>query len=77
MAEMSEAVERESLRAGNNFFEGSMQVDIEDWQTNLKKFTITVFWEEVPEGSVTGELEARTFEKTFFFHKNSHYELLE
>jgi len=77
MTEMTEAVERESLREGNNFFDGSIQVDIENWQTNLKKFTVTVFWEEVPEGSTTGEREARTFEKTFFFHKNSRYELLE
>jgi quinol-cytochrome oxidoreductase complex cytochrome b subunit len=77
IAEMAEAAERESLREGNNFFEGKMNVKIENWQTNLKKFTVTVFWEEVPEGSATNERVERTFVKTFYFHQNSHYELLE
>lgn len=77
MREMAEAVERESAKPDNNFFNGKITIDIEPWQTNLKKFTVTVIWDEVPEGSTTGQLEERTFEKVFFFHKDSNYELLE
>jgi ubiquinol-cytochrome c reductase cytochrome b subunit len=77
MHEMEEAVDRESVKADNNFFNGSMTVDVEPWQTDLKKFTLTVDWEEVPEGSTTGELEEASFGKTFYFHRNSNYELLE
>ena len=77
MHEMEDAVERESVKPDNNFFNGSMTVDVEPWQTDLKKFTLTVDWEEVPEGSTTGELEEASFGKTFYFHRNSNYELLE
>lgn len=77
MAEMEEAVSRESARPDNNFFNGHMNVTVEQWQTDLKRFTAAVFWEEIPEGSTTGELEERSFEKTFYFHRNSNYELLE
>ena len=77
MEEMEIAVTRESNKVDNNFFDGRMNVSIEEWQTNLKKFTVTVLWKEVPEGSTTGELEERTFEKTFYFHRDSSYELLE
>jgi hypothetical protein len=75
MAEMHEAVERESSRGNNNFFKGRMNVNVENWQTDLKRMTITVFWEEVPEGG--GERVERNYLKTFFFHKGSGYELLE
>jgi len=77
MEEMEVAVTRESAKSNNNFFKGHMNVTIEQWQTGLKKFTATVFWEEVPESSTTGELEERSFERTFYFHRNSNYELLE
>jgi quinol-cytochrome oxidoreductase complex cytochrome b subunit len=75
MAEMREAVERESSRGDNNFFKGRLNVNVENWQTDLKRMTITVFWEEVPEGG--GERVERNYLKTFFFHKDSGYELLE
>ena len=75
MAEMKEAVDREGAKPDNNFFAGDVNLKIEDWQTDLKKLTVTVFWEEVPEGG--GEREARTFEKVFFIHRESNYELLE
>lgn len=77
MHEMEEAVTRESAVPDNNFFNGKINVTIEQWQTNLKRFTVTVMWDEVPEGSSTGQLEERTFEKTFYFHRDSNYELLE
>ena len=75
--EMREAAHRESERPGNNFFEGSITVDIEQWQTDLKRLTMTVHWQEVPEGSTTGEREERDFSKIFFFHKDSNYTLLD
>jgi hypothetical protein len=74
---MEEAVHRESEKPDNNFFNGSMQVRIEQWQPDLKKLTTTVLWEEVPEGSTSGELEERTFLKEFYFHQDSNYTLLE
>ena len=74
MAEMKEAAERESSKGTNNFFESKMNVTIEDWQANLKRMTITVFWREVPEGG--GDLTERNEAKTFYFHKHSNYELL-
>jgi quinol-cytochrome oxidoreductase complex cytochrome b subunit len=74
MAEMQEAAERESTKGTNNFFESKMNVTIEEWQTDLKRMTITVFWEEVPEGG--GERKARDEAKTFYFHRHSNYELL-
>jgi hypothetical protein len=77
MHEMEEAVHRESERVDNNFFEGSLQMDIEQWQPNLKRMTITVFWKEVPETSTTGELVENTFRKVFYFHEQSDYTLLE
>jgi hypothetical protein len=75
--EMEEAVHRESERIDNNFFDGTVQVDIEQWQPNLKKLTITVFWKEVPEGSASGELVDNSLKKEFYFHVDSDYELLE
>ena len=77
MEEMEVAVVRESANPDNNFFNGHINVTIEEWQTNLKRFAITVFWDEIPEGSTTGQLEERTFEKTFYFHRDSNYKLLE
>ena len=77
MREMQDAVERESASADNNFFNGKMTVVIEPWQTNLKRFAVTVNWEEVPEGSTTGELAPNEFNKTFYFHRDSNYQLLE
>jgi hypothetical protein len=75
LAEMKEAVDRESAKPDNNFYNGDITVAVEDWQTDLKKLTVTVLWEEVPEGGT--EREARTFEKIFFIHRESGYELLE
>jgi hypothetical protein len=75
MAEIKEAVDREGERPDNNFYNGDMTIDIEEWQTNLKRLTVTVLWEEVPEGGT--EREARTFEKLFFIHRDSGYDLLE
>jgi hypothetical protein len=75
--EMEEAVHRESSRGDNNFFEGDMQVDIEQWQPGLKKMTIIVNWLEVPEGSETNELAENSETKTFYFHEDSDYSLLE
>jgi hypothetical protein len=75
MAEMREAVGRESSKGDNNFFNGRMNVTIEDWQANLKRMIITVFWEEVPESG--GDRVAREEKKTFYFHEDSNYELLE
>lgn len=75
IAEMKEAVERESGGAENNFYEGDITLSIEEWQTDLKKLTITVLWEEVPEGKT--EREPRTYEKLFFIHRHSGYDLLE
>ncbi len=77
LEDIEEAVHRESEKPDNNFFNGSMQVKIEQWQPNLKKLTISVFWEEVPEGSETGELVENTFKKEFYFHPDSNYSLLE
>ncbi|HXV98333.1 MAG TPA: cytochrome b N-terminal domain-containing protein, partial [Anaerolineae bacterium] len=75
LTEMKEAVDRESARPDNNFYNGDISVTVEDWQNDLKKLTVTVEWEEVPEGGT--EREARTFEKVFFIHGESDYELLE
>jgi quinol-cytochrome oxidoreductase complex cytochrome b subunit len=75
--EMTEAVHRESERVDNNFFEGSMQVDIEQWQPNLKRMNITVFWQEVPEGSTSGELVENSFKKVIYFHEDANFALLE
>jgi quinol-cytochrome oxidoreductase complex cytochrome b subunit len=75
--EMREAVHRESERLDNNFFEGNIQVKIEQWQPTLKKMTVTVLWKEVPEGSTTGELVENSLTKKFYFHVNSNYDLLE
>jgi len=77
MHEMEEAAHRESERVGNNFFNGEIEMQIEQWQPDLKKMTVTVFWEEVPEGSDTGQLEENTYKKIFYFHPDSNYSLLE
>jgi ubiquinol-cytochrome c reductase cytochrome b subunit len=75
MAEMKEAVDRESERPTNNFDDGDITMIIEDWQTDLKKLTVTVSWNEIPEGG--GEKQARTYQAPFFIHRDSNYELLE
>ncbi|NJN96008.1 MAG: cytochrome bc complex cytochrome b subunit [Anaerolineales bacterium] len=75
LAEMKEAVDRESEKEDNNFYNGDITLAVEDWQTDLKKLTITVWWDEVPEGGT--ELEPRTYEKLFFIHRESGYHLLE
>lgn len=75
--EMAEAVHRESEKPDNNFFEGQVVVQIEQWTPVLKKLTMTVNWLEVPEGSTTGELAENTLSKTFYFHEDSNYSLLE
>jgi quinol-cytochrome oxidoreductase complex cytochrome b subunit len=77
MEEMAHAVERESAKPDNNFYEGTMTVAIEMWQNQLKKMAVTVNWLEVPEGSTTGELEPAEYTKMFFFHEDSNYTLLE
>jgi quinol-cytochrome oxidoreductase complex cytochrome b subunit len=77
LAEMREATHRESDRLDNNFFNGSLIMEIEQWLPNLKRMTITVSWEEVPEGSTTDELVENSFQKSFFFHEDSDYTLLE
>jgi hypothetical protein len=75
--EMEEAVHRESLRPGNNFFEGSIVIEIEPWQADLKRLTMTVHWLEIPEGSSDNIAQQRDFVKTFFLHRGSNYQLLE
>lgn len=75
--EMAEATERESRNPNNNFYNGKMTVAIENWQTDLKKLTFRVIWEEVPEGSTDGTLEEGTYEKVIFIHRASNYHLLE
>ena len=75
--EMEEAAHRESLRPGNNFFEGNIVIEIEPWQTDLKRLTMTVHWLEIPEGSTDNITQPRDFEKTFFMHRASDYQLLE
>jgi hypothetical protein len=77
MEEMAHAVERESAKPDNNFYEGTMTVAIEMWQNQLKKMAVTVNWLEVPEGGTTGELKPAEYTKTFYFHEDSNYELLE
>jgi len=77
VAELAEAVHRESEKPDNNFFEGNVVVKIEQWTPVLKKLTMTVNWLEVPEGSTTGELVENSLSKTFYFHESSNYSLLE
>jgi hypothetical protein len=78
LEEMHEAVVRESEVPDNNFFEGHMEVEIVQFQEKLRRMTVTVFWEEVPEGSESGQREpAPPYIKKFFFHEDSHYELME
>lgn len=77
MHEIEEAVHRESAKPDNNFFNGSVELTIEQWQPNLKKLTTTVFWEEVPEGGSPGELQENSYKKEFYFHPDSNYSLLE
>jgi hypothetical protein len=74
---MAEAVERESAKPDNNFFEGKMVVTVEDWQPDLKRLTFTVLWEEIPEGSTDNVLQEADFEKIIFIHRDSGYHLLE
>jgi len=75
--EMEEAAHRESLRPGNNFFDGSIVVEIEPWQTDLKRLTMTVHWLEIPEGSSDNIAQERDFAKSVFMHRASDYQLLE
>ena len=77
LEEMTEAAHRESERLDNNFFDARVQVEIVDWQTDLKQISFTVYWMEVPEGSATGELVEADYVKTIYIHKNSGYHLLE
>ncbi len=77
MHEIEEAAHRESENPANNFFNGEVTIQIEQWSPVLKKLTMTVNWEEVPEGSQTGELEENSLSKVFYFHENSNYTLLE
>jgi quinol-cytochrome oxidoreductase complex cytochrome b subunit len=74
MAEINEAAERESSKLGERFSEAKVNITIQDWQTDLKRMDITVNWLEVPEGG--GELQPRDYNKIYFFHKHSNYELL-
>jgi quinol-cytochrome oxidoreductase complex cytochrome b subunit len=75
--EMVEAVHRESEKPDNNFFEGNIVVEIEQWTPVLKRLTMTVNWLEVPEGSTTGELVENSLSKVFYFHEDANYSLLE
>jgi hypothetical protein len=75
MADMKEAVDRESEKPDNDFDNGDIELAIEEWQTDLKKLTIKVLWEAVPEGG--GEVQDRFYEKLFFIHRDSGYDLLE
>jgi hypothetical protein len=77
LQEMEEAAHRDSEATGNNFFEAHVTVDIENWQTDLKRVTVSVFWLEVPEGSTDGQLAENDFTKSIFIHKNAGYELLD
>ena len=75
--EIGEATHRESERPENNFFNGSTTLEIEQWTPILKKITMQVEWEEVPEGSETGELVENTLKKELYIHEDSDYSLLE
>lgn len=77
MHEMQEAVHRESEKLDNNFFDGNIVMEVEQWQPNLKRLSVTVFWKEVPEGSTTGELVDNQLRSEFYFHEDSDYQLLE
>ena len=77
LAEMHEAVVRESNRRGNNFFDGDITLKVEDWQTDLKRLEVTVHWLEIPEGSTDNIAEPGTFNKVIYFHRDSDYSLLE
>ena len=52
-------------------------MEIEQWQPNLKRLSITVSWKEVPERSTTGELVDNELRSEFYFHEDSDYRLLE
>jgi quinol-cytochrome oxidoreductase complex cytochrome b subunit len=75
--EMGEATHRESEKPDNNFFNGNTGLEVEQWSPILKKITMQVDWEEVPEGSTTGELVENTLKKEIYIHENSDYSLLE
>ncbi|MDH3674184.1 MAG: hypothetical protein OES12_01715, partial [Anaerolineae bacterium] len=75
--EMGEATHRESEKPDNNFFNGNTRLEVEQWSPILKKITMQVDWEEVPEGSTTGDLVENTLKKEIYIHENSDYSLLE
>lgn len=77
LEEMEEAAHRDSEATGNNFFDAHITVEVQDWQTDLKRVDVSVFWLEVPEGSTDGQLVENDFVKTIYMHKNSGYHLLE
>ncbi len=80
IADMERAVHKESTQAGNNFFEGYIVVEIEAWQSNLKRLTMTVNWLEMRAESsdkvAVPRWAHRNFSKTFYFHRDSNYTLL-
>ena len=76
LEEMTVAAARESAKP-NNFFNACVEMEIEQWTPELKRMTIEVTWEEVPEGSTTGELEEASYKMVYYFHEDSNYTLLE
>ncbi len=73
MHEIREAIVRESqLAQAHNFYDSRVTLDIEDWQKDLKKLTMTVYWSEIPEGG--GEMAQRDFEKEIYIHHDANYE---
>jgi ubiquinol-cytochrome c reductase cytochrome b subunit len=77
LGEMEEAVVRESNQSNNNFFDGDINVTINDWQTDLKQLVVTITWLEIPEGSTDNVAVERSHEAVFYIHRESNYELLE
>ncbi len=77
VAEMTEAIHRESENTDNNFYAGNVVLTIEQWSPVMKKINMEVFWEEVPEGDNSGALVENTTNKEIFIHEHSDYTLLE
>jgi len=77
LAELRDAVDRESNKRGNNFFDGNLQFTVQDWQSDLKRVSVIVTWLEIPEGSTDNIAISKCFEKVLYFQQKSDYDLLE
>ncbi len=75
--ELEEAIHRETENPSNNFYDGQVVLSVESWSPVVKKVTMEVFWQEVPEGDTTGQLVDNSTKKEIFIHEDSDYTLLE